>query len=218
MASQSNNEKKLTPIDLTRMHQALSLAHHTLLTGETPISCIITDSDNNIIAHGSNMTNSLARGTAHAEFMALESLRGYVKNLKGCTVYVTIEPCVMCCSLLNQLQVSRVVYGAQNERFGGCGTVMDIPDDSMEIIKGCYYREAILLLRMFYAKENKSAPTPNNKSNRILDKENFPNQPQDLEDCNTGPLNLNLFEKDGHELVRNLDSIIRNNKKMFPKV
>ncbi|KAM0750868.1 cytidine deaminase-like protein [Meredithblackwellia eburnea MCA 4105] len=91
------------------------------------------------------------------------------------TLYVTVEPCVMCASAMRQVGIGRVVYGCANDRFGGCGGVRGIHSDPRllysppYIAHGGYKREeAIMLLRRFYVTENVNAPKPKNKSNRVL--------------------------------------------------
>ncbi|KAK4702504.1 tRNA-specific adenosine deaminase 2, partial [Phenoliferia sp. Uapishka_3] len=95
--------------------------------------------------------------------------------LQGVTLYVTVEPCVMCASAMRQVGIGRVVYGCANDRFGGCGGVQSIHSDSRllysppYVAEGGYRREsAIMLLRRFYVTENINAPKPKSKVNRVL--------------------------------------------------
>jgi len=79
--------------------------------------------------------------------------------IKECDLYVTVEPCIMCASLLRQYGIKKVYYGASNERFGGTGGVLNIHSDpgvepGYEVSGGWLREEAILLLRRFYVREN----------------------------------------------------------------
>jgi len=101
------------------MRMALSEAEQALRRDEIPIGCVIV-CDGTIIGRGHNLTETLQDVTAHAEMQALtaatQTLGG--KYLQGCTLYVTIEPCVMCAGALGWAQISRVVYGAPDDKRG----------------------------------------------------------------------------------------------------
>lgn len=101
------------------MTLALAEAHKAALRDEVPVGCVIV-SDNQIIGRGHNLTEVLADVTAHAEMQALtaatQTLGG--KYLTGCTLYVTLEPCVMCAGALGWSQISRIVYGADDPKRG----------------------------------------------------------------------------------------------------
>ena len=101
------------------MRMALSEAEQALTQGEVPIGCVVV-ANGQIIGRGHNLTQTLHDVTAHAEVQAItaaaETLNG--KYLQGCTLYVTVEPCVMCAGAIGWAQVSRVVYGAADEKRG----------------------------------------------------------------------------------------------------
>lgn len=101
------------------MRLAILEAEKALGQDEIPIGCVIVCSGQ-IIGRGHNLTETLLDVTAHAEIQAItaaaETLGG--KYLQGCTVYVTVEPCVMCAGALGWAQVSRVVYGAADPKRG----------------------------------------------------------------------------------------------------
>ena len=101
------------------MRIALYEAEQALAQGEVPIGCVVV-ADGQIIGRGHNLTQTLHDVTAHAEMQAItaaaETLNG--KYLQGCTLYVTVEPCVMCAGAIGWAQVSRVVYGAADEKRG----------------------------------------------------------------------------------------------------
>jgi tRNA-specific adenosine deaminase 2 len=138
--------------------------------------------NNTIIARGMNATNRTLNGTRHAEFQAIASILSPVPLppstspnsvpavdparpkytadvLRECDLYVTVEPCIMCASLLRQFGIRKVYFGAANDRFGGTGGVMNIHDcravDPPYKVSGGWLREeAIVMLRRFYVQEN----------------------------------------------------------------
>jgi tRNA(adenine34) deaminase len=102
------------------MLQALKEAHKALEAGEVPIGCVIV-MQNKIMARGYNQVEMLKDSTAHAEIIALTSAFSYLgsKYLPDATLYVTIEPCTMCCGALYWSKIGKVVYGASDEKHGG---------------------------------------------------------------------------------------------------
>lgn len=101
------------------MKMALQEAQTALEKHEVPIGCVIV-SNNRVIAKAHNLTETLNDVTAHAEMQAITSAANYLggKYLQNCTMYVTLEPCVMCCGALNWSQISKVVIGARDEQRG----------------------------------------------------------------------------------------------------
>lgn len=101
------------------MMLALAEAEQAYQQDEIPIGCVIV-CDGRIIGRGHNMTETMQDVTAHAEVQAItaaaQTLGG--KYLQGCTLYVTVEPCVMCAGAIGWAQVSRVVYGAEDAKRG----------------------------------------------------------------------------------------------------
>jgi len=172
-----------------------------LETGETPVGCVLVY-DGKIIGRGLNATNRTYNGTRHAEFIAInevlttyedissesdteERKKQYTPDiLRQCTLYVTVEPCIMCASLLRQFGIKKVFYGASNEKFGGTGGVLNIHmgngkaleesdeyarhEDDYEVSGGWMREEAIVMLRRFYVQENERAPEPRTKGGRVL--------------------------------------------------
>ncbi len=101
------------------MTMALHEAQLAFDQGEIPVGCVIV-ADNQIIGRGHNLTQLLHDVTAHAEMQAItaaaEALNG--KYLQGCTLYVTVEPCIMCAGAIGWAQISRVVFGASDPKRG----------------------------------------------------------------------------------------------------
>ena len=101
------------------MRNALAEAEAALAAGEVPIGAVIVSNDR-IVARGHNLTETLSDVTAHAEMQAITSAENYFggKYLADCTLYVTVEPCVMCAGAIGWAQIRRVVYGAPDEKRG----------------------------------------------------------------------------------------------------
>jgi len=101
------------------MKKALEEAVRAYEMGEVPVGAIVV-SNNHIIAKAHNNTEQLHDVTAHAEIMAITSAANYLqsKYLQECTLYVTLEPCVMCAGALNWAQLGKLVYGAIDEKNG----------------------------------------------------------------------------------------------------
>lgn len=101
------------------MKEALKEAHKALEQGEVPIGAVIV-SNGRVIGRGHNLTERLNDVTAHAEMQAFTAAANYVggKYLHNCTLYVTIEPCVMCAGAAYWTHITRIVFGARDEKRG----------------------------------------------------------------------------------------------------
>ena len=101
------------------MKEALKEARKAYAANEVPVGAVIV-SNNQIIARGHNLTERLNDVTAHAEMQAFTSAANFIngKYLKDCILYVTIEPCVMCAGAAYWTQITKIVYGARDERRG----------------------------------------------------------------------------------------------------
>ncbi|KAF7982327.1 hypothetical protein HWV62_29028 [Athelia sp. TMB] len=170
------------------MQEALAMAEDALAASEVPVGCVFVR-DGAIIAKARNRTNQLRNATRHAELEAIDSILADKSltpqitehPLSDTTLYVTVEPCIMCASALRQMGIKEVFYGCGNDRFGGCGSVLGVnkelshPKHPAYPATGGYCREeAILVLRRFYITENTNAPVPKSKANRILKTEILP--------------------------------------------
>ena len=101
------------------MRLALQEAEEALRCDEIPVGCVIV-SEGRILGRGHNLTETLQDVTAHAEMQAITAAAGMLggKYLQGCTLYVTVEPCVMCAGAIGWAQINRVVYGAPDDKRG----------------------------------------------------------------------------------------------------
>lgn len=178
-------------VDLTAKFRFMAIAtfvaYRALRNGETPVACIfVHEPTQKILSFGCNDTNRSLNGTRHAEFVAIDKILEE-NNLLGkspdiitnffteVTLYVTVEPCVMCALAIKQLGVGKVYFGAANDRFGGNGTVIKIQEeDSYQSYGGIMRVEAIQLLRDFYTQENDTAPVPKVKKNKDIHGKSFP--------------------------------------------
>jgi tRNA(adenine34) deaminase len=113
------------------MQVALALARRAAAEGEVPVGAVLV-LDNALIGEGWNRPIGAHDATAHAEIQALRDAGRRVGNyrLPGTTLYVTLEPCVMCAGAIIHARVERVVYGAPDPKAGACGSVFDLlPSD-----------------------------------------------------------------------------------------
>jgi len=143
--------------DEALMARALTAARGAAELGEVPIGAVIVDAEGRVLAVEGNRTISDLDPSAHAEILALRAAAIRVGNyrLTGATVFTTIEPCVMCAGALVNARVARVVYGADDERFGAVRTLFNICDDPrlnhrIEITGGVLADECRSLLQEFF--------------------------------------------------------------------
>ncbi|MDC1105975.1 nucleoside deaminase [Prolixibacteraceae bacterium] len=133
------------------MKQALIEAEIALQEGEVPIGAIIV-SEGSIIGRGHNRTETLNDVTAHAEMQAItaacDTLGG--KYLKDCTLYVTVEPCIMCAGALGWSQISKVVYGTGDNQRGYSNIAPKAFHPKTEIINGVRENECKEMMSHFF--------------------------------------------------------------------
>lgn len=139
------------------MARALVLAAAAEKVGEIPVGAVVTDAAGAIIGEGRNCREESHDPTAHAEVVALRAAADAVGawNLEGCTLTVTLEPCLMCAGAILQARVGRVVFGAWDEKAGAAGSVYDVLRDRRlpvraEVLGGVRETEAQALLRAFF--------------------------------------------------------------------
>jgi len=109
------------PVDERFMELALAEARAAAGRGEVPVGAVVVDGDGLLLAGAGNRTIELADPTGHAEILAMREAARLLGNyrLTGCTVYVTLEPCVMCAGAMVHARVARLVYGAVDPKGGG---------------------------------------------------------------------------------------------------
>ena len=139
------------------MNIALQQAQQALEQDEVPIGAIVV-ANNKVIGKGFNQTEILRDVTAHAEMIAITAASNAVgsKYLSECTLYVSIEPCVMCAGALAWSRISKVVYGASEPKFGYSLTDEQIISSKTEIVQGVLQEEAASLMTEFFKSKRQS--------------------------------------------------------------
>ena len=140
--------------DIKFMQAALREARAAAAADEVPIGAVVTDPAGRIIGRGHNLTETLSDVTAHAEIQAItaaaQSLGG--KYLTDCTLYVTVEPCLMCAGAIGWSQLGRIVYGASDPK-RGYNTYTPHPfHPKAQVISGILADECGMLMRDFFAR------------------------------------------------------------------
>lgn len=132
------------------MRVALQEAEAAIEKEEVPVGCIIV-ANGRIIARAHNLTETLNDVTAHAEMQAITSAANYLggKYLLNCTLYVTLEPCVMCCGALSWSQISKVVIGARDPQRGFINNNLSLHPKT-EIVTGVLEQECSTIVKDFF--------------------------------------------------------------------
>ncbi|WP_338565442.1 nucleoside deaminase [Microbacterium paraoxydans] len=147
----------MTAADRLAMQRALELAAEAATAAEIPVGAVVLDADGRVVAEGRNTREATHDPTGHAEIEAIRaaaSARGSW-NLDGCTLVVTLEPCVMCAGAILQARIGRVVFGAWDDKAGAAGSMYDVLRDRRlpyraEVIGGVDEHASIALLRAFF--------------------------------------------------------------------
>ena len=136
------------------MQEALKEAGKAFEKDEVPVGAVIV-CDNQIIARAHNFTQTLNDVTAHAEMQAFTAAADFLggKYLRECTLYVTLEPCVMCCGASYWTQISKIVYGAADEKRGYSKINESILHPKTTIMGGIMKKECSKLLSDFFRKK-----------------------------------------------------------------
>lgn len=134
------------------MQQALQEARKAFQEGEIPVGAVIAVGDR-IIARAHNLTERLTDVTAHAEMQAITAAAEYMggKYLTDCTLYVTVEPCIMCAGALGWSQIKRVVFGAGDEKRGFLRFAPQALHPRTELTTGVLQEECAQLMKDFFA-------------------------------------------------------------------
>jgi tRNA(adenine34) deaminase len=145
----------LSPMDLYTdeyfMREALKEANKAFDDGEIPVGAVVR-CQNKIIARTHNQTERLTDSTAHAEMLAVTSATNYLgsKYLDECTLYVTLEPCVMCAGALHWAQLQKLVYGASDVQRGYTLVSSPLLHPRTEVVKGINAAESKDLIDRFF--------------------------------------------------------------------
>lgn len=133
------------------MNAALQLARQAAEAGEIPVGAVVV-SNNRIIGKGYNQTERLQDVTAHAEILAISAASNYLnaKYMTDCTLYVTLEPCVMCAGALFWAQISRIVIGANDEKRGYTRVQPSLLHPKTRLVTGILADESRTLLTEFF--------------------------------------------------------------------
>jgi len=137
------------------MREALREAENSFRNEEVPVGAVVVK-DGVIIGRGCNRKESLKDPTAHAEIIAITAAANSVGDwrLEGSILYSTLEPCLMCAGAIIQARISKVVYGAKDEKFGVFGSVIDIRNKGwnwkFEVVSGVLKEDSANLLKKFF--------------------------------------------------------------------
>ena len=134
------------------MKKALQEANYAFFKDEVPVGCVIVH-NNEIISRSSNMVELLNDSTAHAELIAITSAQNNLnsKNLEDCTLYTTLEPCMMCYGAIYWSKIKTIVYGASDQKRGFSKQIVNL-DRDINIVKGVLEEECKELLDSFFKK------------------------------------------------------------------
>lgn len=145
------------------MHLALELAREGAAAGEVPVGALVVY-EGEVIGRGYNQPISSHDPSAHAEVVALRDAATRMANyrLVGCTLYVTMEPCVMCAGAVLHARVARVVYGAREYKTGAHGSIVDIfaeprLNHHCEIVGGVLADACAAMISTFFAERRRAS-------------------------------------------------------------
>jgi tRNA(adenine34) deaminase len=140
------------------MREALLVATSAVSTGDVPVGAVIINKDGVIVGKGFNEREANNDPTAHAEVVAIRNAAARLQNsrLDGCTLIVTLEPCAMCAGAIAQSRISRLIFGAWDEKAGAVGSVWDVLRDprsifKVEVTSGVLEKECAALLKDFFS-------------------------------------------------------------------
>lgn len=136
------------------MRIALSEAQKAFNQGEVPVGCVIVASGQ-VVGRGHNLTESLDDVTAHAEMQAITAATNTLggKYLSQCTLYVTVEPCVMCAGAIGWAQVRRLVFGTIDEKRGYLNFAPKALHPKCTVLSGILEEECRAIMQLFFAKK-----------------------------------------------------------------
>jgi len=124
--------------------------------GEVPVGAVIVF-ENRVLGRGHNLTESMHDATAHAEIIALSAAYSHFNDwrLENCYLFSTLEPCAMCSGAAVLSRIKTIVYGAKDPKFGGCGSIFEIPTERklnhrIEVVGGVMETESAAMIRRFF--------------------------------------------------------------------
>ena len=139
------------------MRMALHLAREAEHAGEVPVGAVIVSAEGDVIGRGYNSPVMRSDPTAHAEILAIREAAAAIGNyrLEHSTLYVTLEPCVMCAGAIVNARIARLVFGARDLRFGGVRSKFSLADSELlnhrvEVVEGVCGAEAQVLMKRFF--------------------------------------------------------------------
>jgi tRNA(adenine34) deaminase len=135
------------------MREAIKEAKKAFEANEVPVGAVVVY-ENKIIGKGHNLTEQLHDVTAHAEMQAITAAANYIgaKYLTDCTLYVTLEPCMMCAGAIYWSQIGKLVYGASDPKRGFLNVGSQILHPKTELVSGILSEEASDLMKSFFQK------------------------------------------------------------------
>lgn len=148
----------MTPDDEKYMRLALVEARHAAALGEVPIGAVITAPDGAVLGRGHNLTESLADVTAHAEIQAITAAAATLggKYLDDCTLYVTVEPCLMCAGAIGWSHLARIVIGTPDPKGGYTANTVRPPfHPRATVVTGVLADECRALMQDFFRAKRK---------------------------------------------------------------
>lgn len=133
------------------MREALAEAKRALAEDEIPVGAVVV-CNGMIIGRGHNLTETLHDVTAHAEMQAITAAEEYLggKYLDKCTLYVTVEPCVMCAGAIGWAQMGRLVYGSADEKRGYSVLAPNALHPKTEVVTGVLAEDASVMMKNFF--------------------------------------------------------------------
>ena len=141
------------------MYTALQEAQRAFDDDEVPVGAVVVHK-NRIIGRGYNQVEKLKDATAHAEMIAITSASNNLQNwrLNECSIYVTLEPCIMCTGALLSSRINELFYAASDIKFGACGSIHNLAENSktnhtIKVYSGVLAKESEELLKTFFNKK-----------------------------------------------------------------
>lgn len=138
------------------MMMCLKEAHVAFDSEEVPVGAVIISPEGRVIARAHNLTRRLNRPTAHAEFLAIDMAADAIGNFRllDCTLYVSMEPCIMCAGAIMEARIKRLVFGCFDTKAGAFGSVIDVNslplNHKAEVTGGVYAEKSEALLKKFF--------------------------------------------------------------------